>query len=371
MTNRSSTHALALAAIALLGGPLGAQGLGGTGAIVAPHFTQYTLGSGAGERTISQMAVPVVVLLPFSDRFNVDVTTAFATSELKTGGASSSRVSGLTDTQIRGNFTLGSGLVVFTMGVNLPTGQYTVAQDQVEAAGQIGNDFLNYPISSMGNGFAGTGGIAMARAMGSWNVGFGASMRKSTEFSAFSLSSSEFRFTPADEYRVRVGADRPVGDGQVSLGVAFSAYGADAVDTTSDGSGRTTASTGDRLTLNGTWMTPLGNGDLYISGWNLYRMKGQRFDGDAPAENVANLNAAYSMELGPVLFQPSLEGRFWQVDGDRAGQLTNLDVRVRFDAAPFSMYPSLGYSIGNLYDLGTGDATDLTGFRASLTIRFN
>ncbi len=362
---------LPLATVALLGGPLGAQGLGGVGAIVAPHLTQYTLGSGASKSTISQTAVPIVVLLPFSDRFNVDVTTAFATSELKTGGTSTSRISGLTDTQIRGNFTLGSGLVVFTMGVNIPTGQYTVADDQVDAAGQIGNDFLNYPISSMGNGFAGTGGIAMARAMGSWNVGVGASMRKSTEFSAFRLASNEFRFTPADEYRMRVGADRPVGDGEISFGLAFSAYGADAVDTTSDGSGRTTASTGDRLTFNGSWMTPLGGGELYLSGWNLYRMKGQRFGGDAPAENVANLNAAYSMEVGPVLLQPSLEARMWQVDGARAGQLTNLDVRVRFDAGQLSMYPSLGYSVGNLYDPVSGAATDLAGFRSSVTIRFN
>lgn len=348
-----------------------AQFLQEVGAIVAPHFTQYTIGSGATERIITQTAIPFVLLLPLHERFTVDITTAYASSQLKSGGVTQSTLSGLTDTQIRGNFTVAEDFMVFTLGVNLPTGQYMVTADQADAAGQIGNDFLNYPISSMGNGFAGTGGVAIARPMGEWNLGFGASMRKSAEFSAYALASSEFRFTPADEYRLRIGADRPVGDGQVSLGVAYSTFGPDAMDTTSSGSGKTTASTGDRITLNGMWMFPAGRGNVYLSGWNLYRLAGQQFGGDAPAENVANLNAAYSVELGPVLLQPSLEGRFWQADGARAGQLTNLNVRLRLGNGVFSFFPSVGYSMGTLYNLTTGDPTDVTGFRGSLTMRLN
>jgi hypothetical protein len=364
-----STVAAALSVAAA--GPLHAQLLGGTGAIVAPHFTQYTFGSGAGERTVSQMAIPFVVLMPFSERFSMDITTAYATTTLKSGGSTQSTINGLTDTQIRGNLTMGNQMLVLTFGVNIPTGQYTVDADQTDAAGQIGNDFLNYPISSMGNGLAGTGGVAFARALGSWNLGLGASMRKSTEFAAYALAASEFRFTPADEYRVSVGLDRPVGDGEIAFGMAYSAYGADAIDTTNNGSGRTTANTGDRLTVNGMWSRPVGRGDLYLSAWNLYRLEGQQFGGDAPAENVANLNAAYSVELGGILVQPSLEGRFWQIDGARAGQVTNLNVRLRFEAGRLSLFPSVGYSLGTLYNVSTGDPTDVTGLRGALTLRFN
>jgi hypothetical protein len=361
--------AAALATTLAVAGPLGAQAFENTGLIVAPHFTQYTIGSSGSERTITQMAVPFVVLMPLSERFSFDITTAFANSEVK-AGAVKSTISGLTDTQLRANYSL-NDMMVFTLGLNLPTGQYTVDEADSEAAEQIGNDFLNYPISSMGNGLAGTGGFAMARPMGSWNVGLGASMRKSTEFAAYALSDAEFRFTPADEYRIRLGVDRPIGDGEIAFGVAFSAYGEDAADTT-DGTGtRTTVSTGDRLTVNGSWMRPLGRGELYLSAWDLYRMAGQKFGGDAPAENVANINAAYSMEVGQILVQPSLEGRFWQVDGARAGQLTNLNVRLRLGTGMISFFPSVGYSIGSLYSLGTGDAIDVNGFRGSLTIRIN
>ncbi len=336
--------------------------------IAAPHFTQYTIGSGASERTVTQTAIPFVFVLPFTDRFSVDVTTAFASSQVKTGGATTSTLSGLTDTQVRGNFTFGD-FVVFTVGLNLPTGAYGVPDEKVEAAGQIGNDFLNYPISSMGNGFAGTGGVALARAMGAWNVGLGTSMRKSAEFSAFTQSSADFRFTPADEYRVHLRGDRPVRDGQVSFGLAYSAFGADALDTTTAGNQKTTASTGDRITATGMWMFPVPIGEVYLSGWNLYRLEGQQFGGDAPTENVASLNAALSTEVGDFLFQPSLEGRFWQVDGERAGQLVNANLRMRLESGLFTMFPSVGYSVGSLYSGGA--SVDVSGIRGSLTIRLN
>lgn len=343
---------------------LAAQGLQESAVIAAPHFTQYTFGSGASERSVSQFAVPIVVVLPFSQRFTMDIATAFASSDLKSGGSSVSTINGLTDTQVRANFSLGSDLLIFTVGLNLPTGQYTIPEEQIAAAGQIGNDFLGYPISSMGNGFAGTGGIAYARTLGSWNLGLGASARKSTEFSAFNVNSAEFRFAPADEYRVRVGLDRPVGDGQVTLGVSYSAFGQDLADTT-------TYSTGDRITATGSWSFPVRSAMVFVSGWNLFRLAGQQLGGAAPKENVANLNAGVSFDLGSVLVQPNIETRFWQVDGARAGQLTNLGARLRIGAGTFSFYPAAGYSMGNTYDLVSGTPEKIKGMRGSLTIRWN
>ena len=349
---------------------VGAQGLRDAALIVSPGVTQYTFGTGASKSTVSQVAVPIVVVLPFSERFTMDIATAFASSGLKSGGSLLSTVSGLTDTQLRANLSLGSGLVVVTIGLNLPTGQYTIPEEQVAAAGQIGNDFLGYSVTSMGNGFAGTGGIALARALGSWNVGVGASFRKSTEFTAFNFNAADFRFAPADEYRLRVGIDRPVGDGQVALGVSYSAFGADFAD-------NTTYSTGDRVTATGSWSFPVRSTTVFLSAWNLFRLEGQQFGGAAPKENVANLNAALSFDVGSVLVQPHVEARFWQHDGARAGQLTSIGARLRIGAGALSLYPSAGYSIGKIYDLGTstapsqGVATDVTGLRASLTIRIN
>jgi hypothetical protein len=352
--------ALAVLALPSLGS---AQSVSDAAVIAAPHYTQYDIGTGATRRTISQMAIPLVVLIPLTDRITVDISTAFANSQSRSGG-NTSTISGLTDTHIRGNFMLGSDDLVFTVGLNIPTGQYTIPEARQEAAGQIGNDFLNYPISGMGNGLAGTGGVAFARPMGNWNVGAGASFRKSTQFTAFEVQSSDFRFTPADEYRVRLGADRPVGDGQVAFGVSYSAFGADVADTT-------TYSTGDRITATGTWMFPVGNADIFLSGWNLYRMAGQQLGGDAPAENVANVNAAVSFELGSVLLQPNVETRLWQVDGARPGS-SPTPASARASASGRSRcHPRGGLLARQALSITDGAVTKVSGLRRSLTIRYN
>lgn len=350
--------------LALLALPTGAQVLQDAAVIAAPTFTELTFGSGAAKRSVSQLATPIVVVVPFGERLTIDLTTAFATSTVRAGDSTASEISGLTDTQIRANFRVGTDQLLFTVGLNLPTGQYSVPEAQQEAAGQIGNDFLYYPISSMGNGFAGTGGIAYARPLGTWNIGAGASLRKSAEFSAFTVQSNDFRFQPADEYRLRVSADRPVGDGQVSLGLTYSAFGEDLADTT-------TYSTGDRVIATGGWSFPVRGADVFLSMWNLYRMEGQQLGGAAPWENVLNVGGAVSFTTGRFLVQPNAEVRLWQVEGNRAGNLTNLGVRVRVPAGPLALFPALGFSTGTLYSTVDGSSTPVSGLRWSLTARFN
>lgn len=356
-----------LIAVSLLALPAvaSAQGLGDMGVILAPHHTIYTITSPTGgKRSVAQTAIPLVFTLPISERLSVDLSTAYAVTDVMADGASVNSIRGLTDTQLRGNFTLGDRLVVLTVGLNLPTGQYEIPEGSTEAAGQIGNDFLGYPISSMGNGLAGTAGVAFARALGGWNLGGGASLRKSTEFAAFSTSTTELRFTPADEYRVNLGLDRPVGDGQIQVGLSYSAFGADLADNTS-------YSTGDRIIASGGYSFPVRNSTVFLSGWNLLRLEGQQLGGDAPPENVLNLSGGMSFTAKEVLIQPNVELRMWQVDGVKAGNLINTGVRLRFSVGTFSFYPSLGYSVGKLFSLSDGSADDVTGIRSSLTIRWN
>lgn len=361
----NSSRSLAVAALfALSAATLPAQGLQDAAVLTQPTFTSLTFGEGVGKRTVSQFALPVAVILPFGERLSVDVTTAFATSSAKVDGGSESSISGLTDTQIRANYRFASDQVLLTFGLNLPTGQYAVAADQQEAAGQIGNDFLYYPISSMGNGLAATGGVAYARPVGSWNLGLGGSARKSTEFAAFATTTSDVRFTPADEYRLQFNADRPVGDGQLSLGLTYSAFGEDLADTT-------TYSTGDRIIGTAGWSFPVKGATVYLNGWNLYRLSGQQLGGDAPGENVFNVSGAVSIDVGKYVIQPSVETRLWQVDGARAGNQFNFGARVRVPAGSLVLFPQLGYTMGNVYSLADGAATKVSGIRLNLTVRYN
>jgi hypothetical protein len=364
--NMHSSRFLALAAVfAFTASALPAQGLQDAAVVTQPTFTSLKFGEGVGSRTVSQFALPIAVILPFGERFTVDVTTAFASSSAKVEGGSESSIAGLTDTQIRGNYRFASDQILLTFGINLPTGQYEVALDQQEAAGQIGNDFLYYPISSMGNGFAATGGVALARPVGAWNVGVGGSVRKSTEFTAFAdTGTSETRFTPADEYRLQLSADRPVSDGQVSFGLTYSAFGDDLA-------ANTTYSTGDRIIGTAGWNFPFKGTNVFLSSWNLYRLAGQQLGGDAPPENVFNVSGAVSFDVGKYVVQPSVETRLWQVDGARAGNQFNLGARVRVPVGSLVFYPQAGYTMGNVYQLSDGAATKVSGLRLNMTVRYN
>jgi hypothetical protein len=307
------------------------------------------------------------VVVPITPRFNIDVATAFASSEVKANGAATSTISGLTDTQVRANMTLGNDAVVFTVGANIPTGQYTIPEGKAEAAGQIGNDFLLFPVSSYGSGLSGTGGVAAARSLGDWNLGVAASFRKSTQFDAFSISNKTFTFTPASEMRARVGVDRMVGNGRLTLGVSYSAFGNDIADSTS-------LATGDRYIGQASLFmplgrTPLGQTDLYVSGWNLYRAKGQQLGAPSNPESILNGSVALGFHRGDLLIEPSIEGRTWQNDGIKAGQLANVGLRLRFGAGPLSIMPNATFQAGKVYSPLDGTGMDVTGWRLSLMAR--
>src|SRR3954453_5193669 len=123
------------------------------GARTSPQFVRYTLGAPANN-TVTEMAIPLFAVMPISQMLTLDIGTAFASARLTntTGGQSTeSTISGLTDTQLRATVNLGTDMVVLTGGINIPTGRSTVKPEEQGAAGLIGNDFLIFPISSMGS----------------------------------------------------------------------------------------------------------------------------------------------------------------------------------------------------------------------------
>ncbi len=347
-----------------LAAPLAAQSPSDAAIIVDPQFVQYKLGTGSTARTITQLGVPFAIIIPFSDRFNLDISSSYANSQVKVPGSATSTITGLTDAQVRGNLTLGDNAAVITIGVNLPSGQYKVPDAQQAAAGQIGSNFLIYPVTSMGNGLAATGGIGFAQTLGDWNLGIGASFRYSTAFDAYQVKTSVLRFQPGNEARIRLGLDRPVGDGTFNVSLTYSKFGKDLADSTA-------FATGDRALMQSALVVPMGgSADFQLSAWDLYRANGQQLGAAAPWENVLNGGVAIGWHLGDVYVQPSVEERIWNVAGNKAGLLTNAGVRLRFEWMGLSINPSAGYSLGSLYTIGQ-PATDVTGYKAALLIRLH
>lgn len=367
MLRRILSLSVTLAGVAA---PLSAQSIGDIGARIAPQFHSYKIGTPTNE-TISEFALPLYVLVPVTSSLNFDLGTAYAQSRVdqtaSDGKKTSSTISGVTDTQVRANYVIGTDFIVLTAGVNLPTGKSTVATDQQLAAGLIGSDFLAFPISNMGTGFGGTGGLAIAEPVGDWSLGAGVSMRKSAAYDAFSDGNgARFHYQPGNEYRARVGLDRGVGTGRFTVGLTYSTFG-------NDNLAGSIYNTGNR------WLTQLGfnnsygPGEVTLTAWNLYRTAGTIADSSyLPHENIADAALSYGMTVGSSIIEPNVEGRLWSPVGSQTSALATLGIRSQMQVLGLTMLPSVGYSFGQL---GAQDANGLnttatlTGFHASLAIR--
>ncbi len=366
---------LPLALAAVVAPSIGAQSVFDSELRLAPQFIQYSIKAPNDEK-ISELAIPVFVSIPFGSRFTFDVGTAYARAKV-TSGSAVSEVSGLTDTQLRGNLSLGTDFVVITGGVNLPTGKSTVDLDQVTAAGRIGSDFLAFPISNLGTGLAVTGGVAIARPIGDWNVGFGGSMRRSAEYQPFNQPGTTLKFTPGDEYRARVGIDHLVGNGRISLGVTYSAFGDDVA-------GNSVYNTGNRLIAQGVLTNSVMGNDLTVAAYNVFRAPGNYANGDpAGRENIANLYVGMGLRMLGTVVEPSIEGRQWlqnvptatastTVSHVQSSYLGTFGLRTRVAFANLAAFPSVGYTLGRLavaQPTNTFVRADMTGFRAQLAVR--
>ena len=344
---------------------------------LAPQFVQYQLHAPADE-TISELAIPVFVTVPATSRLSFDVGTAYARAHV-TSADRRSDIDGLTDTQIRGNLTLGSDFVVLTAGVSLPTGNASVTLDQLTAAGRIGNDFLAFPVSNMGTGLAATGGIAMARPFGEWSIGLGAAGRRSAAYEPFDVPGQSFRYQPGNEIRARIGADRPLGSGRLALGLTYSAFGR-------DDAGGSAYNTGDRAIAQGAFTQLVGANELTVAAYNVFRGPGNYASGDrAGRENIANLFVSLGIQAFGTRVEPSVELRHWLQNvyptGGASGgaqsqssRLATIGVRTRVEVAGLSVFPSAAYTL--LGRLATTDENGrpaqaaLDGFRVQLAIRY-
>ena len=349
--------------------PLRAQSFRDASVRTGPQFHSYNIKAPINEK-ISQIAIPVFVLVPVMPSLTVDIGTSYAMVQHQrvTTDASGnpttieSELSGLTDTQLRANYSIIPQLLVLTAGVNIPTGSATVEPEAVDAASFIGSDFLTFPVSSFGTGLGFTGGLAFARPMGSWNFGAGVSLRQATEYEPFKdASGTAVKFTPGSEYRARMGVDRPFGSGRMAFGLTFSKFGKDKVQDF-------TYNTGDRFLGQVSLQNSIGDSEVDYSFvlWNLYRANGTQIDQNAsPSANITNASIAFGVR-GPaqIGFEPMIETRVWTEEGSKSSFVGTLGMRMYIERGRWAIVPGGGFSIGTM------QSSTLSGFKATLGMRF-
>ena len=332
-----------------------------------------------GLKSVSEVAIPFAVLWPASPRLSFDLGGRWASASRTDSSGAKATISGLTDIQLRGIYQIVPDLATFTLSVNLPTGTTKITDQQLLTAGAIASDLLPYPVANFGSGFNVTSGIALAVPVSGWALGVAGSYRLNGNFTPFAdtalCASSGCSYKSGGEFRVRVGADRLVGQGRLSFGFTFSSFGED-----NFGSSPIFQS-GDRYIGQGSWSFPVGNVGLQVYAWDLYRSAGS-LPGTSglttQKRNVLAFGASSSVQMGRNVLRPQLEFRIHTM-GDSslasAGKLLSLGLQYQWAVSDrFALLPSARFDTGseNALDSNgnpTSQSANFTGWSAALMLR--
>jgi hypothetical protein len=368
----AAARALALAALVAVAVPcaLRAQGgvpVGGVRFLSGLEARSVSFDAGLGIKSVSEFAIPIGVMWTAAPRLAFDFGASYASVSRtpEAAGQSKATVSGLTDTQVRAIYQVVPDVVVVTLAANLPTGKTKLTSDELVAAGVVASDLIPFPVANFGSGANVTTGVAVAVPVLGWAVGLAGSYRLTSGYTPLAAVDSSYK--PGGELKLRVGADRVVGQGRVSLGFTYSTFADDAFG------GAQIYRPGKRYITQGSWSFPVGNLGLALYAWDLYRDGGTVLVGGSTTEkqNVLTAGAAATVQLGRNVLRPQIEYRIQSAGVSTmaaAGHLLSLSARYQFALGErFALQPAVRFDTGN--QIYNGATIGLAGWGLSVGLR--
>ena len=280
---------------------------GSTSARTGVFFESYSFGAGLAFRRISELTIPVSVTQRLSNRFVLDVGTAYASVSVREANGNTLDHAGLVDTDLRATVGVIPGRLVFTLVGTVPTGATAVPDTTIPLFGATATDLLGFTTPSFGSGGGMSAGFASAFKMGSdWAIGTGASYRYGASYTPEIGGGT---LMPGAEVRLRAGLEGPFGGGKYFRGAfIYTTTGANDI-----GGGRRSG-IGDRALAYAALSVPLGRANLALYGWDMRRLRARNFDVPGtivvPRGNVLALGARLERPVSPKLtFVPLVEFR--------------------------------------------------------------
>jgi hypothetical protein len=365
MSTARMSRSAAAVTVALLVAPAALRGQEARPTLyTGAEYRSLSFNAGIGTKTVTEIVVPVGLVLPFSNRFTVDVGTRFARAERTDESGATGTITGLTDVQARAVVQLVSDKALFTLTANIPTGKTKFSSDELAVAGAIGSNLFPFPVANFGSGASVTTGLAFAVPVAGWALGLAGSYRMSGSFTPFADTNSTYK--AGAEVRVRAGVDRVIGQGRFSAGFTYSSFSTD------EFGGADFFRPGRRYISQAALSVPLGNVGLSLYAWDLYRASGRvPIIGPTGKQNLMTFGAGLSIQRGRNLLRPSVEYRMIG-EGDttlaKAGTLLSLGLRYQVAVGEtMSLQPSVRYDTGSLPNAGTDVA--FRGFSVGMSVR--
>jgi len=367
-----------LAAAVLLPAALLAQGapIGSTTGFGGVEVRGISFQSGLGIKSATEIAVPFAAVWQASSRLALDLGGHYATVSRTDETGASTSLSGLTDIQARGVYQIVPDLAVFTLAVNLPTGKSKLTAAQLSVANLIASDLIPFPVANFASGLNVTTGLALAVPVSGWAIGLDGSYRANGSFTPIAdTGAAGSSYKAGGEFRLRLGADRVVGQGRISLGVTYSSFGDDQFGNSP------LFQSGKRFIPQASWSFPIGNVGLALYAWDLYRQGGTVIVDSTSTEkrNVLAVGAVGSIQMGRSVLRPQFEFRNYTT-GLCLGAVTNtlcaggrlfsLGARLQLPIGDrFAVLPLLRMDVGNVVNPNTGSAVSYTGWDVGVTLK--
>jgi hypothetical protein len=365
------TAGAVVAALGLLPASLAAQ----VGAVIGYSGVEargLSYSSGLGIKSVTEITVPFAAVWQANRRLTFDFGGRYATVSRSDESGAKASISGLTDVQARGVYQIVPDLVVLTVAANLPTGKTQLTTAQLPVASVIASDMIPFPVANFGSGFNVTTGLAVAVPVYGWAVGLAGSYRANGSFSPFADTSASYK--SGAEFRVRVGADRIVGQSRLSLGFTYSTFAED------EFASSPIYQSGKRYISQGSWSFPIGNLGLALYAWDLYRTAGSvPINGTTtPKRNVLTLGGVASIQMGKNVLRPQVEFRNHSLGVNQmsaAGKLFSFGVRYQMPIGErFALFPAARFDTGNenaLDSSGNPTAAEVSfrGWNLGVTLR--
>ena len=335
------------------------------------EYRGYSFDPGISVKSVSQWSLPFIAVAPVGRRMSVDLTTHVVSGKITTYAGTAEKLSGLSDTQLRLLYTLGRDRLVASLTLNLPTGKHSVSTSQFQVVGAVGSNYLSFPVSSFGTAFGATAGLAYARTLGGWNLGFSGALRFTGNYNPFSDQSVSYN--PGWETRVRGGADRVIGrNARLLVGLTFSTFSTDVYT----GAGSLVGGTynpGSRFIGDLAYVRVIGRGTLTFASWDYYRLVGHSGTTALPEskENVFNAELRYGRSVAPrLVLEPLIAFRQWSPADYRGGRLYSAGLGARYGLSDQLTAHFTGrLDTGWIYAAARGRA-DLTGTGLTLWLRY-
>ena len=199
---------------------------------------------------VRQMSMPITTAFGLGASWRVDLTTLFASATVSyrdAGNAAVSRsatLSGISDVRVRATGTVLRDRLVFTAGLNVPTGRTSLSNREFAVLRIMAAPSLGLGSTPVGAGASGTMGLVFARRLGPWSMALGGSYEYRGSYqpvAALVAGSPSADFQPGGVIRASFSADRTVGPHRLSVALAADRFSNDELRTPASGGSTSTA----------------------------------------------------------------------------------------------------------------------------------